>query len=136
MILLVFTLSLMLSDAAKKIRSNYTECEKGACQPRTDRDINFIFDQPQPFYYTDHIRTQLDTADRLNIEYRSAVTARPEDAESEVPLIIHMIWLGSPWPQHRFSRNIQNYVTLNPGRLLFIYFKGKRSYHKKDLHCL
>ena len=136
MILLVFTLLLMLSDAAKKIRNNYTECEKGACQPRTDRDINFIFDQPQPFYYTDHIRAQLDTADRLNIEYRSAVTARPEDAESEVPLIIHMIWLGSPWPQLRFSRNIQNYVTLNPGRLLFIYFKGKRSYHKKDLHCL
>ena len=45
----------------------YLECEKSFCQNKTEREIDFIFDQPEIFYLDSEISSEFEEAHRLDI---------------------------------------------------------------------
>ena len=45
----------------------YVECFKGKCLPKTDREIHWIFDQPDPLYLNQEIESELAEGHRVNI---------------------------------------------------------------------
>ena len=45
----------------------YLECEKSFCQNKTEREIDFIFDQPEIFHLDSEISSEFEEAHRLDI---------------------------------------------------------------------
>merc|ERR1719445_1609982 len=53
------------------------------------------------------------------LSFRSVSSARPE-ADTSLPPVLHMIWLGSRLPP-KFAPNILSYVSLNPDHELWLW---------------
>ena len=53
----------------EKIRNNkFFVCERKNCSRKTDREINWIFDQPEPVFLDDELRGHFEASHRLHIK--------------------------------------------------------------------
>ena len=58
-----------ISKKKEKIRSNnFFVCERKNCSRKTDREINWIFDQPEPVFLDDELRGHFEASHRVNIK--------------------------------------------------------------------
>lgn len=129
--------NLVVSGENKFPRNGYIQCKRAYCSTLTDRDINWAFDQPEPFHLTSDIRSkQLETPERLNITYQSAFKAKKDNFKNELPKLIHMIWIGSPLPYHKFAESINSYVALNPDHQLYLWLDHPASVHSNHQHVI
>ncbi len=52
-----------------KIRNNnFFVCERKNCSRKTDREINWIFDQPEPVFLDDVLRGHFEASHRVHIK--------------------------------------------------------------------
>ena len=122
--------NIIVSGERRVTRNGYIECQRANCTTLTDRDINWAFDQPEPFYLNSDIKSQqLEYPERLNITFKSVLTAKKDSFEDELPKLIHMIWIGSPLPYHKFAASINSYINLNPEYKLYLWLDHPDSVH-------
>ena len=56
------------ANSVKSINGKkYLECVKGICEDKTEREIQFIFDQPEIMFLNEKISSELEEAHRVNI---------------------------------------------------------------------
>ena len=48
-------------------KNHYVVCERKHCSQNTEREINWIFDQPEPVFLDDELRGHFEAAHRVNI---------------------------------------------------------------------
>ena len=67
MILTLF-LIILISDLnySRIFKTTFLQCELGKCRPKTDREIGWIFDQPEDIYLDSMIQFEFEEGHRVH----------------------------------------------------------------------
>jgi mannosyltransferase OCH1-like enzyme len=119
--LVTVAVSVLVVKCLAKHSGLYHSCSRGSCAQLSDRELDWEWDQPQPFYVESleeggSIRSELGVG-RIHTRYQS----RGEDeVECGVPASIHLVWVGSPLPD-RYLVGPQSLAMLNPEHTVHLW---------------
>ena len=66
--LLLTLVIILISDFnySKIVKQTFLECELGKCRPKKDREIGWIFDQPEDIYLDSMIQFEFEEGHRVH----------------------------------------------------------------------